>query len=159
MGGDVDRKLRAIFAAHNARVEKREREAEEAKKRQFEKVSRMHEHLSKVIVPALRRIADSIQMTGQKVTVVETGPIGSPEISTAQVKLTIIPRGHDTADPNELPRIVFQSGREGISATGYSYFPGRGGHVGAGHVYQPAELTMQAVESLVLELVEETFGD
>src|SRR5262245_46421954 len=98
---ELERTLADIFRKHKARMEKRELEAAKEKKRRAEQVARIHNHLSQVIAPALRQLAVSVTKAGQRATVVETGPFGSDESSVAQVKMTIIPRGHDTADPDE----------------------------------------------------------
>lgn len=158
MARDLERKLADIFGNHNARMEQREREAAAEKKRRAEKVMRMHNHLAKVIAPALRELAVSIHKAGQRASVVETGPIGSDESSTAQVKMTIIPRGYDTADPEELPRLVFLSSPAGITATEYAYFPGTGGQSSTTEPYEPDELDAEKIEAFLLALVKQTFN-
>lgn len=158
MGKDLERTLADIFHSHNARMEQREREAAAEKKRQAEKVMRMHNHLGKVIAPALRELAVSIHKAGQRASVVETGPIGSDESSIAQVKMTIIPRGYDTADPEELPRLVFQSSPSGITVTEYACFPGSGGESSTTEAYDPGQLDAEKVEAFLLALVKQTFN-
>jgi len=158
MSKDFERKLRDIFHAHNARMEQREREAAAEKKRQLESVMKMHNHLSKVIMPTLRELAVGIHSAGQRASVVETGPMGSAETSTAQVKITIIPRGYDTADPNELPRLLFQSSPSGITVTEYAHFPGSGGHSSTTQAYMPEELGPEKIEAFLIALVKQTFN-
>jgi hypothetical protein len=158
MSKEFEKKLRDIFHAHDLRMEVREREAAAAKQRQLDSIMRMHNHLSKVIMPALRELAVAIQNAGQRASVVETGPIGSPETSTAQVKLTIIPRGLDTADPEELPRLMFQSSQAGIAVTEYACFPGSGGGSTTTQPLAPEELGAEKIEAVVLALARETFN-
>jgi hypothetical protein len=155
---DLERKLADIFRQHNARIEQRELDAIAEKRRRTEKVMRMHNHLSQVISPALRELARSVHKAGQRATVVETGPIGSDESSTAQVKITIIPRGYDTADPEELPRLVFQSSPSGITVTECAFFPGSGGKSSTTEPRAPEELGAEKVEAFLLALVKQTFN-
>ena len=155
---DLERKLADIFHNHNARIEQREREAAAEKKRRAEKVMRMHNHLAKVVAPVLRELAVSVHKAGQRASVVETGPIGSDESSVAQVKMTIIPRGYDTADPEELPRLVFQSNPSGITVTEFAYFPGTGGESSTTEAYQPEQLDAEKIEAFLLALVKQTFN-
>lgn len=158
MSKDVERKLAEIFHSHNVRMEQREREIAAEKKRQFDNVMKMHIHLSKVIMPTLRDLAISIQKTGQRASVVETGPMGSTETSTAQVKITIIPRGYETADPNELPRLLFQSSPSGITVTEFAHFPGSGGQSSTTQAYMPEEMGTEKIEAFLIALVKQTFN-
>lgn len=155
---ELERTLADIFRKHNARIERRELEAAAERKHRTEKVTRMHNHLSQVIAPALRELAVSVTKAGQRATVVETGPIGSDESSVAQVKITIIPRGHDTADPEELPRLCFQSNPFGITVTEFAYFPGAGGHSSTTEAYEPKDLPPEKIEAFLLALVKQTFN-
>ena len=155
---DLDRTLADIFRGHNARMAKRELEAAAEKKRRAEKVMSIHNHLSRVITPALRELAVSIHAAGQRASVVETGPIGCEESSMAQVKMTIIPRGYETADPDELPRLVFQSSPAGITVTEYAYFPGAGGESSTTEAHEPDKLDAAKIEAFLLALVKRTFS-
>jgi hypothetical protein len=158
MGDEAEKRLEGIFRIHNERVAERDRRAEEDRKRRAAAAERMYAHLSGTVVPELRRLAAMIQRHGQKATVDESPALETGEGLRGNVKLSIVPHGHESAQAGEIPVISFHTTFGGIGSQLHAMFPGKGGQSSAGEYFSdPAELTAEKVQALVISLIEKTF--
>lgn len=157
MSDDTPSKLAGIFKAHNERVAGAGSAAEQQRTMQKAGAVRAYEHLTKIVVPELQRLAALINTNGQKASV-NLSRSEREEPIRAEVKMSIVPRGHENARADDVPWISFNSGFGGIGTQVHAVFPGKGGTSSGGEYFADlTQLTASKVEALVLDLIEKTF--